>query len=118
MADDRRAEPPDDTYRLLAEATAEGVALHEGGRIVAVNPACERLFGYERGELIGMEVTSLAAPESRARVAAEIAGGREGAYEAVGLRKDGSTFVGEVRVRVLARDGRVLRGVTIRDLTK
>src|SRR5262249_20311439 len=50
-------------YRKLAEATLDGiiVADHEG-KIALFNPAAEKLFGYEKDEIIGQPVALLMPP--------------------------------------------------------
>lgn len=66
------------------------------GRIDLANPAAERLFGYEPGELKGLPLTTLVPADSedearaRLRAAFKQAIGRVTEWE--GRRKDGSTF--------------------------
>jgi PAS domain S-box-containing protein len=44
----------EDRYRLLFEATTDAIFLEDTkGRIVAVNPAAERLTGFTSAELAG-----------------------------------------------------------------
>ncbi|MCS6859198.1 MAG: PAS domain S-box protein [Abditibacteriales bacterium] len=104
--------------RGFFEATTEGVAIHSQGIILDCNPAFAAMFGYDLSELIGMNALQLAAPESRELVRQHILSGYEQPYEAVGLRRDGSTFIGEVCGKAILYQGRPARVTTIRDITE
>jgi len=104
--------------RALESATTEAIVLHENGRIVEVNDAFVRTFGYdEPGEIVGRSVLDFGTPEARQRVMEAIREGRVTPYEAEGLRKDGSTFIGELSARMAQFRGRPIRMVAIRDIT-
>ncbi|MGZ3687551.1 MAG: PAS domain-containing protein, partial [Bdellovibrionota bacterium] len=36
----------EERFRTLTQATFEGVIIHEKGKILMANPACEKIFGY------------------------------------------------------------------------
>jgi PAS domain S-box-containing protein len=111
------AEP--EIWRALAEAAEEAVAIHEGGRVLAANPACIRMFGFSRlDEVIGLDGFAFVAPEMRADAARRVREGRTGPYESIGLRVDGSRFPVEFRVRPIELGGRQARAVCVRDLTE
>jgi len=84
---------------FLSEASFEGILIHDKGEILDANQTFAKIFGYELDEIIGMNVLELAAPECREVVKRNVLSGLEEAYEAIGLRKDGSTFPGELRGR-------------------
>ncbi|NGZ95199.1 MAG: hypothetical protein CV089_03530 [Nitrospira sp. WS110] len=105
-------------YKLLTEATFDGIAIHDQGVLLEVNPGLERMFGYQSGELIGRSILDLVADESRDRVVANMQAGVIGPYEAMGRRKDGSTFPGEVVVRPYHFRGKEVRLVAGRDITE
>ena len=115
---ERALRESEERFSRLAQASFEGVAIHEKGRILDANPAMARLFGYEPSELIGMDVLSLATPESRELVRSKMLAGYEKPYEATGLKKDGTTFVGELNSRPMPYRGRVVRVTAIRDITE
>jgi len=108
----------EERYRALAEASFEGIAIHEHGRIINANRCLATMFGYEPGELLGKSALELTAVASRALVRQRIEEGYEDTYEALGLRKDGSTFVGELRSRQTHHHGRLVRITAIRDVTE
>ena len=106
-------------FRALATATQEGVAIHDGERIVEANDAFMRMFGFaSRAEMIGSPPIELNAPEARAGVLAKVAAGHAEPYETTGLRQDGSTFPMETHGQTILYQGRRLRVGVIRDLTR
>ena len=107
----------EERFRKLADAAFEAIAIHEHGKILVANQALAEMFQYEPRELIGMSVLELAAPESRALIAAHVQRGFEEAYEAGGQRKDGSCFPAELRARSIKYRGRPMRVTAVRDLT-
>ncbi len=105
-------------YKLLTEATFDGIAIHDQGILIEVNAGLERMFRYEAGELIGRSILDLVADESRDMVVANMREGVSGPYEAMGRRKDGITFPGEVVVRPYCYRGKEVRLVAGRDITE
>ena len=104
-------------YRNLTNASFDGIAITENGRVVDVNEQMLKLFGYGRDEMIGREVIELIAPESRSVVAESIREGREENYEHWLLRKDGSSFIAEARAKMVRVGGRTVRMTALRDIT-
>ena len=105
-------------YKLLTEATFDGIAIHDQGILIEVNAGLGRIFGYGPGELIGRSLWDLVADESRDLVLANMQNGVNGPYEAMGRRKDGTTFPGEVVVRPCRYRGKEVRLVAGRDITE
>ncbi|MEK7235418.1 MAG: PAS domain S-box protein, partial [Nitrospirota bacterium] len=108
----------EERYRLLTDATFDGIAIHDQGLMIEANSGLERMFGYGPGELIGKHVLDLVADESREMVIANMRKGAQGPYESVGRRKDGSTFYGEVVIKPYRYKGRDVRLVAGRDITE
>ncbi|HRI39110.1 MAG TPA: PAS domain S-box protein [Nitrospira sp.] len=104
-------------YKLVTEATFDAIALHDNGILLEVNTGLERMFGYESGELLGRSILDLLADESRDHVQLNMQDGVTGPYEAVGRRKDGTTFPGELVVRPYRYRGMEVRLVAGRDIT-
>jgi PAS domain S-box-containing protein len=105
-------------FRELSNAAFEGLAVHDEGIIVDCNRALAKMFGYEVSELIGQNAVALAAPETRALVIERIKNDSREPYEAIGLRKDGSKFAGEIRGAPIHYQGRTLRVTAIRDISE
>ena len=122
VSERRRAEQAlresEERFRGLAEATFEGLAIHDKGRIIDANQTYASMFGYEPSEVIGMHALDFAAPESRDLVQQRLLSGSKEPFEAVGLRKDGSTFAGEVWGRVLPYRGRMITVTAVRDVSE
>jgi PAS domain S-box-containing protein len=95
----------DEKFRLAIEASPSGLVMIDGsGAIVLVNAETERLFGYERHELIGQPVDILVPlnirgghAKLRSDFAAQPEARRMGeGRDLFGLRKDGSEFPVEI----------------------
>ena len=104
-------------FRGLSDATFEGIALSEGGRVLEVNRSFVEMFGYGASEVVGMPAVDFVTPESRESVTRHISIGSSEPYEVVALRKDGTTFDAEVRGKNSGYRGRVVRVTAIRDIT-
>jgi len=122
MTERKRAEEAiresEERFRLLSEASFEGILIHDKGEILDANQTFAKIFGYELDEIIGMNVLELAAPEWRDVVKSNILSGFEEAYEAIGVRKDGSTFPGELRGRRIEYKGNTVRITAVKDLSE
>jgi two-component system, sensor histidine kinase and response regulator len=108
----------EERFRGLSDATFEGIAISEGGRIIETNRVFAEMFGYETSEVVGMTAQDFIAPESYELVAQNISSGVEDPYEAVGLKKDGTTFDMEVREKASSYRGRAVRITALRDVTE
>ncbi len=107
----------EEKFRMLSEASLEGLAVLERGVIIEANRAMAGMFGYELEELIGKSPLELAAPESVELIRRNVQTGYDQPYEAVGLRKDGSRFSAEIHGRSFRYMGREVRISALRDLT-
>ncbi len=107
----------EERFRTLAGAAAEGVFIHAAGKIVLVNEAGAAMFGRDPASMVGASLMELAAVESRESVAEHIRRDATEVYEAIGLRKDGSKFVAELRGRTLLHQDRPARVTIMRDVS-
>jgi PAS domain S-box-containing protein len=115
---ERALRESEERFSRLAQASFEGVAVHEQGLILDANQAMADLFGYELSEFIGMNLLNLAMPESRELIRNRLREGVLGPYEAAGRRKDGTAFVGEINSKPMPYQGRMARVTAIRDITE
>jgi two-component system sensor kinase FixL len=88
-------------FQALVATAVDGIIVIDAmGRILVYSDACVRLFGYERGEVLGKNVKMLMPPPNYANHDAYIARYREtgerriigAGREVVGRRKNGTTF--------------------------
>lgn len=108
----------EERFRSLANATTEGVVIHENGRIVELNEVLAQMLGYEVGELIGREIVAMVPAEAREMVAGNIARAALRPYETVFWRKDGTELIVEVSGKEIPYLGRMMRVVAVRDVTR
>jgi len=113
-------------FVALLEATPDAmVCIAADGRIALVNAQAERLFGYERGELIGQPVEILVPEAARAAHAGHRAGyvadprhrPMGAGLSLAGRRRDASTFAAEISLSAIDTDEGILVAAAIRDVT-
>lgn len=104
-------------FHQIADATVEGLIMHKNRIIQEVNTSTCSLWGYTREELLGKDVLDLIAPASHARVRETLRTADQEPYEAELLRKDKTSFQGEVRSRNITFHGETVRLTSVRDIT-
>ncbi len=104
-------------YRVLSEATFEGLALQENGVIVEANEQLAQLFGYSRQELVGKAIEDFVAPESRPGLKEDFSNNSVASALRICLRKDGSRFFAESKRKQVEHQGRTRWLVAVRDVS-
>ena len=117
----------EDRFRTLAEAASDAIiTIDDRSRIVLVNQAAEKVFGYSRDELIGADLTMLMPHALRERHQAGFGryvqtAARSMAWEAIelpGLHKDGHEIPLEISFGEFTRNGRRFFTGIARDITE
>ncbi len=124
IAERRRSEAE---FRGLLESAPDAmVIVDQAGRIALINAPAEKVFGYERQEMLGQRVEMLM-PE---RFREQHAGNRSGYFQApltrsmgsslelYALRKDGTEFSVQISLSPLETGGQTLVCSAIRDTTE
>jgi PAS domain S-box-containing protein len=113
----RELQESEERFHGLSEATFEGILIHDEGHVIDGNQTLEKMFGYERSEVIGKNIVQFFTPEFKETVLKTMRKKDENPYEAEGARNDGSRFPLEVQGKTMPYQGRDVRVVAIRDLT-
>lgn len=104
-------------FRRLAEATFEGIIIHEDDKILDVNRALTQMIGWDREELVGRSFLDVISESTRTLEREEEPAGPDEPYETVVVRKDGSSFPAEIEEKVVEGQDRQVRVAAIRDIT-
>jgi len=106
-------------FRHLSEAAFEAIVTHDKGLVLEANDQFYAMFGYRADELLGKQtIIKIVAPEAREFMKKQIEIGALGPYESIGVRKDGTRFPMEIRVRESEFKGRPVRVGAIMDITE
>jgi len=111
-------EESEERFRRLSEAAIEGIVIHEMGKTLDVNETMATMFGYERSEMIGISALKFVTAETRDAMLTSVVSGYESSYNAVCVRKDGSTFPAEICGKAVPYHGHMVRVGAIRDITE
>lgn len=122
-AAEKRLQESEERFRRLVEMSPDGIAVHQEGRLVLVNPAGAKVLGYERPEeLVGRPVLDFVHADDRPAVLARIAqvlqlGRSGGLTEERFRRKDGSYVPVEVVNAPFYWRGKPAVQVVVRDIS-
>jgi two-component system, cell cycle sensor histidine kinase and response regulator CckA len=126
MADDAVTEAlrqSEQRYRELFDGHPVAVAVWDPatGRVLAVNDAAVRQYGYAREEFVGLTLDRVVHPDDVSRVADAVprfSTGVDGAASFRHLRKDGTEIAVEVTGHPITWDGQPARLVMAMDVTE
>lgn len=106
---------------LMKQANEAILLLASDGRIVEANDQALTLYGYTREEMLGLNLSSLYAPETIHQMASDFEKARrEGGwlFETLHRRKDGAEFPVENSLGLVELDGELYYHGLIRDITE
>jgi PAS domain S-box-containing protein len=105
-------------FRRLAEATFEGIIIHEDGEILDVNRALTDMIGYDRDMLVGRDFWDVLTESTRDLMREMVESRPDEPYEAVMVREDGTSFPAEIEEKEVEVTDRPVRVAAIRDVTE
>lgn len=115
----------EEQFRALAESSLAGIYLFQDNVFQYVNPAFERIFGYDRGEIVARKLgpMELTHPDDRERVRDNIRKRETGEVEGIrydfrALKKDGTVICVEVHGSRLDYRGKPAIIGTLVDITE
>ncbi len=116
---EREVRSSEKRFRQLADASWEGILIHDHGKALQFNDQFLSMFGYTADEMHHQDVITLTtAPSVREEVRARVNSNEDLPYRTQGMRKDGTEFPLEVRLRLIDYEGRPARVAVLRDLTQ
>ncbi|MDY7032997.1 MAG: PAS domain S-box protein [Thermodesulfobacteriota bacterium] len=115
---ERALQESEERFRMLSEATFEGVLIHDNGVVLDANRAGAEMFGFELSEVVGKNAFEYIKPEYHERALKHLLSDGESPFEVEGIRKNGSSFPVEVTGKTILYDGHQVRVAAIRDISK
>ncbi|MCI5210327.1 MAG: PAS domain S-box protein, partial [Candidatus Electrothrix sp. ATG2] len=115
---EQEVEESREKYRGLSEAAFESIFLSEKGRCIEQNLSAEKKFGYSHEEAMGRYGTDWIAPQDRERVMNNMLNGYEEPYEALAIKKDGTTFPCMIQGKMMHYKGKTVRVTSLTDITE
>ncbi|WP_457574324.1 response regulator [Desulfolithobacter sp.] len=105
-------------FRQLSEATWEGIFIYEEGCLLLANQQLCEMFGYSEQELIGEQIFNILLDRNSIRaMPLQKTEDALGPFEAKGIKKDGTRFPVEIRVKHIDYQGKTVQVAAIRDIS-
>lgn len=105
-------------FQRLAEATFEGIIIHDEGTIVDTNTALVQMIGHDRDDLIGGDVVDIFSENTCHLIQQDQSEEKQSPYEAVVVRTDGTTIPVDVEEKRVTVEDRNVGVVALRDITE
>ena len=105
-------------FRLLGEATFDGVVISVDGIIREANQGLAHIFGCTIENAIGRPILDFVDPDSQFDVRARMIQANTGVYECVGKHSSGRKIFLEIAAKRYVYKGEVARIAAIRDVTE
>jgi PAS domain S-box-containing protein len=107
----------EERFRQLWEATVEGIAIHDQGVFLEINPALSNMFGYLPREVIGKSMFEFIGAEASEIVRQKMKDGVTEPYEVPTYKADGTKLIVELIAKTIVYQGKTVRMVAVRDVT-
>jgi len=116
---EQRLHRSEERFRQLAQATWEGLIIYDKGVMLLANEQLCEMFGYQEDELVGRQIFDILLDRTTIRPMRPEEGQPNdvGPFEAEGIRRDGSRFPVELRIKHITFSGRQAQVAAVRDVT-
>ncbi len=108
----------EDRFKKLSSFTFEGIVIHNNGIAVDANQSAIKLLGYQRDEIIGMNLFKIIHSDYHGIVRDNMAKQLAKPYPIIAVKKDGSTFDAEIEAENIYYNGEYFRVACLRDITE
>ena len=109
----------EERLRTFAEASWEGIVIHENGLLIDANKQFYKMFGYRPGDLLERKIVeNIISADSQNKVKERIQGETFGCHNITGKRKDGTEFPIEASSREMTYRGKKVRVCAVRDISE
>jgi two-component system sensor histidine kinase/response regulator len=115
---EKALEESEKRFRTLAEASFEGICIHDNGYIIEVNSRLCEMTGYRSEEFKGKTVFDFISPKHHEISKQRLANKNEIPLEIELVRKDGSLIDVEISSRQIVYNSILVRVVAIRDISE
>lgn len=105
-------------FRKLAEATSEGVLIHENAIIREVNQQVLDMFGYKEKEILGKSIFAFIPEESAVIIKQKLAVNNQLPYEVMMRRRNGEMFTCEITGRDIPYGTGTAKITALRDVSQ
>lgn len=109
----------EEKFKFLSQATFEGIVIHNKGKIIDANTSFLKMTGYTLDEAIGKNLLNYIFKSSdKAKVLLNIVKKSAPPYTVTGKKKNGDEFIAELEGRDVVFNGKKVRIVALRNLSK
>jgi PAS domain S-box-containing protein len=105
-------------FRQVANAAFEGIVISKNRKLIDFNDNFLLTFGYRREDVLGLDLMSFVAPDSRDYVSEQIHSGNDGPYEHLAVKNNGEIFPVEVYSAEISKVGERVRVTAVRDISE
>jgi PAS domain S-box-containing protein len=118
--DEEALRDSEERFRILSNASTEGIVLSDRGNVIDVNERFLDIFGFtRREEVLGKPVRDFVIRDSKRFVSSRISSaGPLSSFEIVCRKKDGSEIFLEARGQNIPYNGKKIRITSINDITQ
>jgi len=112
----------EEKYRTIVENTNDALLIHDfKGNILDLNETASKMYGYERSELIGANLSKFTSVESslkRSEIMKQLLQANSLVFEGVDVRRDGQQFPVEISARIVSKHNNGIIQVFVRDISE